>query len=71
MPLPDRQIAIEELLAHQQQLIDELNGVVTEQRLEMDSLILKVSRLENRLSGLAQSTALASDDLPHEKPPHY
>ncbi|MGI9457901.1 MAG: SlyX family protein [Aeoliella sp.] len=68
---PDRQTQLEELLAHQQHLIDALNSVVTEQRLEMDALQQKVTRLEEQMRGLAQSAALGGDDLPHEKPPHY
>ncbi len=71
MDFSSRQIQLEELLAHQQQLIDELNSVVTEQRLEMDTLQRKLAQLENRMTNLSESASTMGGDLPHEKPPHY
>lgn len=67
----DRQTQLEELLAHQQHLIDELNGVVTEQRLEMDSLQRRLKSLESKLQTVAERVEAGGEDLPHEKPPHY
>lgn len=67
----DRQTQLEELLAHQQHLIDELNGVVTEQRLEMDGMQRRLVALEAKLKVVAERLESSGDDLPHEKPPHY
>jgi len=67
----DRQRQLEELLAHQQHLIDELNGVVTQQRLEMDTMQRRLKSLESKLQAVAERAAAGGEDLPHEKPPHY
>ncbi len=67
----DRQTRLEELLAHQQHLIDTLNGVVTAQQAEITELNLTVGRLESKVRLLAEFVERAGEDLPHEKPPHY
>lgn len=67
----DRQTRLEELLAHQQHLIDTLNAEAVEQRKEIDRLTASVARLEKQLKLLAEFVERSGEDLPHEKPPHY
>ncbi|WP_425400955.1 SlyX family protein [Aeoliella sp.] len=67
----DRQTRLEELLAHQQHLIDTLNTEAVEQRKEIDRLTASVTRLEKQLKLLAEFVERSGEDLPHEKPPHY
>ncbi|MCO6042293.1 SlyX family protein [Aeoliella sp. ICT_H6.2] len=67
----ERQTRLEELLAHQQHLIDTLNTEAVEQRKEIDRLSGAVARLEAKLKLLAQFVERSGEDLPHEKPPHY
>jgi SlyX protein len=64
----DRFIALEEKLAFQQRTLDELNAVVVTQQGELDRLRREVSQLTETSRMLVERT---SDDLPHEKPPHY
>lgn len=61
---------VEELLAHQQRLLEQLNGVVTEQRREIDLLLASQARLEHTVKRLAQFQE-GAEGLPDEKPPHY
>jgi SlyX protein len=70
-PLEQRLVELEIKLTYQQKLIDELNGVVTEQT-------MKIFRLEKKLGEFAQQTDQIRmqlrdqlPNLPHEKPPHY
>lgn len=50
---------------HQARLLDELDGVVLEQRRVIDRLVQEVTRLRDRLDA-------ASDEAPgDEPPPHY
>lgn len=67
----DRQTRLEELLAHQQHLIDALNTEVTGQRQEISRLSQSVERLEARLKVLAEYVQRSGEELPHERPPHY
>lgn len=67
----DRQTRLEELLAHQQHLIDALNAEVTGQRREISRLLQSVQQLESRLKALAEYADHAGENLPHERPPHY
>ena len=67
----DRQTQLEELLAHQQHLIDALNVETAEQRREIDRLRASVAKLEAKLKLLAEYVERSGDDLPHERPPHY
>jgi uncharacterized coiled-coil protein SlyX len=66
-----RQIRVEELLAHQQHLIDALSHEVTDLRRELNLWGQVVSKLEAQLKLLAEYVERRGDDLPHEKPPHY
>ncbi|QDU57878.1 SlyX family protein [Aeoliella mucimassa] len=67
----DRQTQLEELLAHQQHLIDTLNSVVTSQQSDINTLQQKTDRLEAKVKLLAEYMERVGEDLPHEKPPHY
>lgn len=70
-PLPtDRLLHVEELLAHQQRLLDELNCTVTEQRLELDALQLDNRKLKHSLARVLEFHEGAVDS-PDERPPHY
>jgi SlyX protein len=70
-PTTDQQrlVALEERLSYQQQLIDELNGVVLEQTRRLDHLSRDLAAQRAALERLAELAR--GDDLPHEKPPHY
>lgn len=64
-----RLIAIESKLAHQEQLLIELNEVVTEQQARIMQLEQLGSSLLARLREIGDATA---DDSPvDERPPHY
>ncbi len=67
----DRQTRLEELLAHQQHLIDALNTEVTKQQSELDRLGRVVDKLEAKIELLVNLVERMGDDLPQEKPPHY
>ena len=65
----DRLIDIESKLAHQDQLMLELNDVVTEQQAKIMQLELLCSSLVERVRAIGES---ASDDGPQDDPPpHY
>jgi SlyX protein len=64
----DRLITLEEKLAFQQHLLDEINAVVVGQQAEIDRLRRDVSQLTEASRVLFDRSG---DNLPHEKPPHY
>jgi SlyX protein len=64
-----RLVALEERLTFQQRLIDELNGVVLDQRREIDRLAREAAQCREMLEQV-QNSALG-ENLPHENPPHY
>ena len=66
----DRVVALEELLSHQQHIIQQLNDVVVELRGQLDNLAARQQIHEQRLKTLMESYSNIEDD-PHEKPPHY
>lgn len=66
----ERLTTIEETVAHQQRLLDELNGVVTAQRNEIDALVAGQLRLRQTVARMTQHFD-GAEDLPDEKPPHY
>jgi uncharacterized coiled-coil protein SlyX len=68
--MDDRQKQLEELLAHQQQMLDDLNGVVTELRLEIDRILAEQHRLKTTVSRLLEFQE-GADLSADEKPPHY
>jgi SlyX protein len=65
--LEQRIQALEERLAYQQRLLEELNEVVLEQRGELDRL----SRQAVASRATIEQLLAQGEDLPHEKPPHY
>jgi uncharacterized coiled-coil protein SlyX len=64
----DRFIALEERLAFQQRMLEEINSVVVSQQAELDRIRREVSQLTETSHQLMER---AGDNLPHEKPPHY
>lgn len=73
-PLPDpsashneRLLVLEERLAYQQRLIDQLNEVILRQQVEIEKLARGLTGCRTSL----QRLSALGEDLPHEKPPHY
>jgi SlyX protein len=64
----ERITALEEKLAFQQRVLDELNSVVLSQQAEIDRMRREVAQLTAALRAFIEQTG---DNLPHEKPPHY
>ena len=61
----ERLTRLEERVAYQDRLVDELNRIVTEQRLRFDDLAERMREIARQLAQLAGS------DRGPEKPPHY
>ena len=61
---------LEEILTHQQQLIQQLDAIVTETRRDADKTVLRITRLEEAARRLYESQRSA-ENLPDERPPHY
>jgi len=68
--MSDRQTQLEELVAHQQRLLDDLNAIVTEQRTEIERLTLEQLRLKTTVARLVDFHEGAETSV-DEKPPHY
>ena len=65
----DRLIEIESKLAHQEQLVFELNEVVTEQQSKIMQLEQLCKSLVERIRSIGEST---TGDTPRDdRPPHY
>lgn len=65
----DRLIDIETKLAHQEQLLHELNEVLTEQQARLMQLEQLSTTLIERIRAIGEA---APDDAPvEERPPHY
>jgi uncharacterized coiled-coil protein SlyX len=69
-PLETRVTGLEELLTHQQRLLDQLNEVILRQQRELAALGSRLSRLEAAVDSVADQTAehRTAED---ERPPHY
>lgn len=65
----DRFIDIESRLAHQDQLLNELNDVVTQQQAKIMQLDELCKSLITRVRSLGD--AMPEDDPEDERPPHY
>ncbi len=65
----DRLIEIESKLAHQDQLMLELNDVVTEQQAKIMQLEQVCSSLVERVRAIGESAP--GDGPPDDRPPHY
>lgn len=66
----DRQTHLEELLAHQQRTLDELNSVITGMRDELDAVTTEHAKLKNTVARLVEHYE-GADGAPDERPPHY
>lgn len=66
----DRLTRLEELLAHQQRTVDELNAVVTTLRADLDDLRADHVRLAQTVRRLVEAYE-GAEDTPGERPPHY
>jgi SlyX protein len=69
--LEQRMVDLEIRLTYQQKLIDELNGVVTEQTMELLRLGKKFSEFLQQHDQIRVQLREQLPNLPHEKPPHY
>ena len=65
----DRLIDLESKLAHQDQLLNELNDVVTEQQARIMQLEQLSNSLMERVRSIGESTP--DDAAQNERPPHY
>lgn len=69
---PDQRITeLEIRLTYQQKLIDELNGVLTDQTMKLLRLEKKVAELLLQQDQLRSHIREQMPNLPNEKPPHY
>lgn len=67
--LHDRILRLEELVSHQQHLLEQLNEVATSLQTQLFRQQQEhKAELEKLRSQMSDS---ADGDLPHEKPPHY
>ena len=66
----DRLTRLEEHLAHQNTLVEELNEVVTEQRAEIDLLNRRVAMLLQRAAE-QEADNLSGAPLADQRPPHW
>ncbi len=68
--MSERQTRLEELLAHQQQMLDDLNAVVTGLRSEMDRATIEQIKLKRTVARLVEFYEGAEGGA-DERPPHY
>ncbi|TWT90688.1 hypothetical protein Mal64_10830 [Pseudobythopirellula maris] len=69
-PTDSRLAKLEEEVAHQQRLLDELNEVITGLRMEVDRHALKQTQIETAIRNVSDSLEGAEGPV-DEKPPHY
>jgi uncharacterized coiled-coil protein SlyX len=69
--LLDRIVHLEEVFAHHDQLVQQLNQVVVELREEVDGLSRKCQEQLGRIECLVQNQATEPRSLEDDKPPHY
>ncbi len=67
--LDDRVLQLEELVSHQERLIEDLNGVLIELRSEHDQLKKSVNSHVQSIEAKLEAQSSSFD--PNEKPPHY
>jgi SlyX protein len=65
----DRFIDLESRLAHQDQLLNELNEVVTQQQAKLMQLEMLCNSLISRVRSIGE--VMPDSDPTNEKPPHY
>lgn len=67
---PSREfVELQEQLAFQQRLLDQLNSVLLEQQSSIEELRRELAALRSLVRELREQDR--GEDLPHEKPPHY
>lgn len=67
--MDERLIELETRVAFQDDLLHQLNEIVSRQSVELDSLILQVRRLQEQIQGLEPSHMKSqAEEAP---PPHY
>ena len=76
MSMPDkdtlsRMDELESRLAFQDDLIENLNEVITRQDREILNLVQKLKELDGRINDLAASAAAPGGSMEQEVPPHY
>ena len=76
MSAPDSDLTarIEELenrLVFQDDLIEDLNGVVARQDRDLAALNLRLQELASKISDIAESAAGPGESSGYENPPHY
>jgi len=67
--LDQRVLQLEELVSHQERLVEELNGVLVDLRAEHDQLKKTVSVQVRNIEAKIETQANPLD--PNEQPPHY
>ncbi len=65
----DRLIDIETKMAHQEQLLSELNEALTDQQAQLSRLETVCRSLVDRFKSLADNASV--DETGDERPPHY
>lgn len=66
----ERITRLEEHLAHQSALVEELNEIVTEQRGEIDTLNRRMTMLMQRAAE-QEADQMAAAPVSDQRPPHY
>ncbi len=67
--LGDRVVRLEELVSHQQYLLEQLDQTIVSLQRQLDRVNRENKQELERLR--AEITEQSGDDLPHERPPHY
>ena len=65
--LEGRMDALEMTVAHQEQMIEDMNTVILEQRAEIDEMKIRMSQALDRI----QTVESQMPDEPDAPPPHY
>jgi len=65
----ERFISIESKLAHQEQLLTDLNDAVTQQQATIMQLDELCKSLISRMRSMGEASS--TGDVDHERPPHY
>jgi len=67
--MQERMTRVEMKIAFMEDTVETLNALVAEQQKIIDGLLLKIERLESKISDLAEIAPGLS--IPNKKPPHY
>ena len=67
----ERFMELESRLAFQDDLIEELNGIVSKQQVQMDRLEASLNMIAVKLKGIESLSGPISDSQQEEPPPHY